>query len=73
MSENRVEEVRKRLLLSMRSLAGKAGLSDGVIARVESGKHSSLYVKLRILKALGLSRGNLHVVFPDEQPPSNVA
>jgi hypothetical protein len=73
MAKNQVRELHLRIGFAIEKFANRARLSVSVIQRVEEGNTSSMYVKLRILEALGLSEctEHLHRVFPGECPAPN--
>ena len=61
---NRVQEIRKDLLMTRTELAVRAGLSLRTIWSVESGRVCRLFTKRKIIAGLGLSRRDHRDVFP---------
>ena len=59
-----VQQVRVAQNISQETLAGKAGVSERTIRRLEAGKGVSLDTFIRVLSALGIEE-NLKVLFPD--------
>jgi len=64
--KNRLQEWRKKLLISRSELARKSGLSIVTIARVEKGEPCRLDTQKKILLALGMDIKDKDKVFLDD-------
>lgn len=66
MPRNKLQEWRKKLLISRSELARKSGLSIVTIARVEKGESCRLDTQKKILLALGMDIKDKEKVFLDD-------
>ncbi len=66
MPKNKIQEWRKKLLISRSELARKTGLSVVTIARVEKGEPCRLDTQKKILMALGIDIKDKNKVFLDD-------
>ncbi len=66
MPKNKIQEWRKKLLISRSELARKTGLSIVTIARVEKGEPCRLDTQKKILMALGIDIKDKNKVFLDD-------
>jgi len=64
--KNKIQEWRKKLLISRSELARKTGLSVVTIARVEKGEPCRLDTQKKILMALGIDIKDKNKVFLDD-------